>query len=427
MLAFNPHAHNVTTEIAYDFNWGANRKSSRVENEKGEPVPHQWTAGSTETGSRRKLIIKASIPPMGYRQFRLKEGEDSGIAGGVTAGNNSLENEFVRLTILKDGSISISDKKTGKEVFTPEGGCKSLIIDDPSDTWSHDVKTFSKVIGSFGNPTVKVLEKGPLRGILRSITKYGDSTLTTDWSLAAGSNRIAADVTLDWHEHLKMLKFSFPVDVQSPVATYEVPYGYIERAANGDEDPGQRWIDLGGTKGGNGYGLTVMNDAKYGYSVHGNDMRISVARSAVYAHHVPKVLDLSAEHLWMDQGIQTFRMLLVPHEGTWKEASIPRIAEEFSAPPLVIYQGIHPGTMPKSGSFLSVDAENVIVPAVKQAEYSRDTIIRCVETHGMPANASLIAGFAGKQHKLSLRPFEIKTLRVNSNTGDIREVNVLEE
>lgn len=427
ILAFNPHAHSVTTEISYDFNWGSNRKSSRVEDEKGEPVPHQWTPGSTETGSRRKLIVKASIPPMGYRQFRLREGEAPGVADPVTTGKNTLENSFLKLTVIQDGSISIFDKKTGKEIFTKEGGCRALVIDDPSDTWSHDVKTFSKVIGSFGNATVKAPETGPLRGVLRSITKYGDSTLTIDWSLAAGSDRIAADVTLDWHEHLKMLKFSFPVDVQSPVATYEIPYGHIERQANGDEDPGQRWIDLGGTQGGTGYGLTVMNDAKYGYSVHGNDMRISVARSAVYAHHAPKVLDMNSEHLWMDQGIQTFRMLLLPHKGTWKEASVPRIAEEFSSPPLLIYQGIHPGTMPKSGSFLSVDAENVIVPAMKQAEYSRDTIIRCVETHGMPVSASLTAGFAGRQHKLDLKPYEIKTFRVNSNTGDFREVNVLEE
>ena len=50
-------------------------------------------------------------------------------------------------------------------------------------------------------------------------------------------------------------------------ATYETPYGHIVRATNGDEDPGQRWIDLSGKRNGNIYGLTVINDAKYGYSV----------------------------------------------------------------------------------------------------------------------------------------------------------------
>jgi alpha-mannosidase len=150
-----------------------------------------------------------------------------------------------------------------------------------------------------------------------------------------------------------MLKFSFPIDAESPSATYEAPYGNIVRATNGNEDPGQRWIDLTGKRNGNTYGLTVINDAKYGYNVLENDMRISIARSAVYAHHNPKVLDMKAEHIWMDQGIQTFRMLLVPHKDTWKACNIPGIAEEFIAPSVMIYQGIHGGKMAKAGSFLN--------------------------------------------------------------------------
>jgi alpha-mannosidase len=427
ILVFNPHAWETTGIVSYDFNRGANHKSSRVEDESGKPLHHQWTAGSTETGSRKKLLVKTSIPPFGYRQIRLMDGENETTSGPVSAEDNTLENEFIRVRILKDGSVTMLDKETGKETFGADGGCRALIIDDPSDTWSHDVKSFSKIIGNFGNAATRILEPGPLRAIIRCVTTYGNSALTVDWTLVSGSRHLSAEVTLDWKEKLKMLKFSFPVNVQNPLATYETPYGFIERATNGDEDPGQRWIDLTGSRDGKAYGLTVFNDAKYGYSVHGNDMRLSVARSAVYAHHAPRVLDMNADHLWMDQGIQTFRMMLLPHNGTWKEASVPRHAEEFSIPALVIYQGIHPGKMPKSGSFMSIDAENIIVPAVKQAESGRDTIIRCLETHGSPATASLDIAFAGKKQPLTFRPYEIKTIRVNSTTGEVHEVNVLEE
>ena len=234
-------------------------------------------------------------------------------------------------------------------------------------------------------------------------------------------------MTLDWHEHLKMLKFSFPVGVESPVATYEVPYGHIVRETNGDEDPGQRWIDLSGKQKGKNCGLTLINDARYGYNVQGNDMRVSVARSAVYAHHRPRKLDMNAEHLWMDQGIHTFRMMLVPHQGDWREANIARITEEFISLPVAIYQGIHGGTMPKTDSFLAVDNPNVIVTAVKQAETGEDMIIRCVETSGLPAKATLDLRFADKKWTGSFRPCEIKTLRVDKNTGAVKEVNLLEE
>ena len=153
----------------------------------------------------------------------------------------------------------------------------------PAIPWSHDIKTFANEIGAFGNATINVMENGPLRATTRITTTYGASTLTIDWTIYAGSRNLEAKVKLDWHEHLKMLKFSFPVDIESPTATYETPYGHIVRTTNGEEEPGQRWIDLSGNRNGATYGLTVINDAKYGYNVLGNDMRISIARSAVYA------------------------------------------------------------------------------------------------------------------------------------------------
>lgn len=428
LMVFNPHAWEVTGNVEYDYNWGTMHKSSRVDDEKGNALPHQWAPGSSETGSRRKLVVRMAVPAMGYRQIRLRDAENTVQKSVVKVTENSLENGLVKVRISYNGTIGIFDKVAGKEVFAGgETGCRAVIIDDPSDTWSHDIKTFDKEIGAFGNATIKILEEGPLRGKIRSITTYGNSTLTIDWTLCADSKNPEAAVTLDWHEHLKMVKFSFPVEVESPMVTYETSYGTIVRATNGEEDPGQRWIDVTGKRGGATYGLTVLNDAKYGYSISGNDMRISVARSAVYAHHNPKVLDMKVEHLWMDQGIQTFRLMLVPHAGTWQESNMVRIAEEFMAPFVPIYQGIHRGTMPKSGSFLAVDASNVIVSAIKQAEEGEDLIIRCVETNGVAVTAKLELGFAKRKWSGSFRPYEIKTLRMNAKSGNIKVVNLLEE
>jgi alpha-mannosidase len=428
LVVFNPHAWEVRGNLEYDFNQGTQRKSSRVEDEKGNPMLHQWTAGSSETGSRKKLVIQTTLPPMGYLQIRLMDGDTLTAKTVAIAKENRLENEYLRVTISATGALGIFDKETGKELFAGgENGCRAVIIDDPSDTWSHDIKTFSNEIGAFGNAIVKVLENGPLRATIRVTTTYGSSMLTIDWTLYSNSHNLEAKVTLDWHEHLKMLKFSFPVDVEAPTATYETPYGYIVRATNGDEDPGQRWIDLSGKRNKTTYGLTVINDAKYGYNVLRNDMRISIARSAVYAHHNPRVLDMKAEHLWMDQGIQTFRMLLVPHEDTWEKSNIVRIAEEFIAPSVAIYQGIHGGSIPKSGSFLAIDSQNVIVSAVKQSENGEDIIIRCVETFGLSAAATIDLRFVDRKWTGDFRPFEIKTLCVDKKTGTIKVVSLLEE
>ena len=427
LLAFNPNAWEVTGNIEYDFSWNI-KNTSKVEDESGKSLLHQWIAGSTETGNRTRLVAKVSLPALGYRQIRISKGETASIADAVIVKEKLLENDFLRVSFSFSGALSIFDKKAAREVFAgKDTGCRALIINDPSDTWSHNIKTFSEEIGAFGNATFKILETGPLRGAIRVITTYGNSSLTTDWFLTSGSGMLEARVSLNWHERLKMLKFSFPVNVESPVATYETPYGNIERKTNGDEDPGQRWIDVSGKNNGNTCGFCLFNDAKYGYSVHGNDLRLSVARSAVFAHHDPKVLDMKAEHIWMDQGIQTFRMVLAPHKGDWKNNSIVRTAEELHAPPVAIYQGIHGGKLPKSNSFLSSDPENVMVSSIKLAETNDDLVIRCVETEGLASDATIDLKIAGKKWQGKFKPYEIKTLRLNRKSGQIREVNLLEE
>jgi len=428
ILVFNPHAWEVMGNIEYDLNWGTNRKGSRVVDENGVSLSHQWTGGSSETGSRRKLIVSTAIPPMGYRQLRVMEGETPQPLLPVKADDNMLENKYLKVNFSSDGTIGVSDKENGSEVFSGgTTGCRAVVIDDPSDTWSHDVRSFSDEIGAFGHAWVKVMEKGPLRATIRVTSTYGDSSLSVDWSLTSGSRHLEAKVTLNWHERLKMLKFSFPVNVEEPQTTYETSYGHIIRNTKGDEEPGQRWIDLCGKRNGGLYGLTLLNDAKYGYSVNGNDMRVSVVRSAVFAHHVPKKLDNETEYYWMDQGIQTFRMLLVPHKGTWKENNIPRIAEEFMSQLIPVYQGIHGGSLPKTSSFLAVDSPGIVVSAIKKAEKSDDIIIRCVETFGEAVNATVDIPFIKVKWKGNFRPCEIKSLSVDIKTGAVKEVNLLEE
>ncbi len=428
IVVFNPHAWEFDGNIEYDYNWRSDNKSSRVEDENGNPLAHQWTIGSSQTGNRKKLIINAKIPPLGYRQIRLRKAETPQIKKVATATANVLENEFIRVQFSSNGTLGIIDKETGEELFIGgTTGCRPLVIKDITDTWSHSVQSFTEEIGAFENAKIKVLEEGPLRSIIRVVSSYNSSTLTIDWVLYSGSGNLEAKVTLDWHEHHKMLKFAFPVNVVSPLATYETPYGNIERKTNGDEDPGQRWIDLSGKQKGNLYGLTVINDAKYGYSVVDNDMRISIVRSPVFAHHRPLVLDETKEYVWMDQGIQTFRMLLVPHKNSWRESNIVKLADEFIAPLIPIYQGIHGGTMPKSGSLISTDSENVVISALKLSEEGEDLIIRCVETLGLSTESSVNLHFINSKWKGNFKPYEIKTLGVDKNNGSVKELNLLED
>lgn len=428
-VVFNPHAWPVKENIEYDFGWDR-ATAGYIQDETGRVLPSQWIDATTVTMNRLGFATQVEVPPFGYRQIRILKGVPPQPSPKTTlqVSDRMLENEFLRVIFSPNGTVGILDKRTGHQVFQGgDTGARAVVLDDPSDTWSHHVRAYDKEIGAFGAATTKVIETGPLRGRVRMRSTYGASTLTTDWILYANSSNLEMRVALDWHERQKMLKFSFPVDLANPEATYEIPYGAMKRNNVGDEDPGQRWIDVTGTHAGRRYGLGIVNDAKYGYSVGGTDMRVSVVRGAVYAQHEPRTLDPNSDYQWMDQGVQEFRMLLMPHVGGWQDAQVVHAAEELVAPPAIMYQGIHPGTRPESGSFLSVDSPNVIVSAVKEAEEGDDIVIRCFEATGRQSKATVNLAFAKSQWSGTFHPFEIKTLRVNRRTGAVTEVNILEQ
>jgi alpha-mannosidase len=428
LVVFNPHAWPVKTNVEYDISWDK-KIPARAEDEMGNALPLQWVEPNSHFSIRTGLVAQVEVPAFGYRQIRIHKVDtaEPPPAGAVHAHDEVMENDHLRVTFAPNGSFALLDKDTGKEVFRNGAtGGAALVMDDPSDTWSHNVRAYDKQVGVFQRQELKIEEDGPLRARVRVRSTYGASTLTTDWILYADSRKLEARVSLDWHEHLKMLKFSFPVDVAAPQATYEIGYGAIQRGTKGDEDPGQRWIDVTGTRDGSPYGLAILNDAKYGYSIDGSDMRVSIARAAVYAEHMPYKLIPGVDYQWQDQGIQNFRMELMPHTGSWQDAGVVHAAEELVDEVPVIYQGIHPGTRPQSASFLSVDAPDIVVEAVKQAEDNGDIIVRSYETAGRATTAHLDLAFAKAKWTGVYHPYEIKTIRLNARTGAIAEVNALE-
>src|SRR5207247_6101479 len=197
--------------------------------------------------------------------------------------------------------------------------------------------------GEFESVSVKLVECGPVRGILRVESRWGSSTLREDYVLAAGAAHVDVRVALDWHEGRKLLKLRYPTSVDAGTATYETPYGHLERPASGDEEPGQSWVDVSG----DGRGLTVINDAKHGYDVRGGDIGISAVRSPVWAWHHPRELEEGGHFEYMDLGRQEFRVRLVPHAGDWRRAGVVRLAAELNQPAFALLETCHRGPLPQ--------------------------------------------------------------------------------
>jgi alpha-mannosidase len=252
-----------------------------------------------------------------------------------------------------------------------------------------------------------------VRAIIRVNSRYGASTLTEDIVVWAGSDEVEIRVILDWREKAGLLKLRTPTPLVDTTAAYEIPYGVIERPADGDEEPGQRWIDTSGTiPGSEGrFGVAVLNDAKYGFDVLDGELGVTAVRSPIYAHHEPMVPREGVRYQFQDQGVQRLTLRLVPHRGAWSDAKLTRRAMALNQRPTVLIESRHQGSRPATASFVSVEPENVIVAAVKGAEDGDGLVLRVVETAGRRAAARIALGDRGQAIALDIGPFEIRTVR----------------
>jgi alpha-mannosidase len=293
------------------------------------------------------------------------------------------------------------------------------------DSYREEVGEFSAVAAP------KPVATGPMEAALRVETSFGASHAVQEIALSPGSPVIRVRMTVDWHERHRVLKLCFPLRIAQPVATYEIPYGAIVREPNGNEEPGQRWIDVSGKAESRGrpadYGCSLLNDGKYGFDVLGSEMRMTVLRSPIYCFHDPAKVDPRRQYEYTDQGVQTLRYALVPHAGGWQDAGTVRRAQELNIPLTVKEEPAHPGVLPRAYSLVEVGADGVIVEVVKPSEDGGDIILRAYETHGSSVRAPI--AFAGRPlGEFSFGASEIKTLRLSrrGKTWRAREVDMLE-
>ncbi len=349
-----------------------------VDGETGDTIPYQFVK---HCGDKRDIVFLAqNIPPCGYKSFfvqsrmiqKLKKFHSK-----IRANKEGLENEFFAIKLDKNGHIvSLYDKRCDRELI-PQG-CKANVFqafeDRPLqyDAWNIDIFYQDKMWELNDLDDIEVIEEGPIRAGLQLKRSWHNSAIVQRIYVYSGLPRIDFETEVDWHEHHILLKVAFLVEINANRATYEIPFGTIERPNHWNtpwdwarfEVPAQRWADL--SEG--DYGVSLLNDSKYGYDIKGNVIRLTLIKSAT--HPDPKA----------DQGLHRFTYALYPHIGDWRNGTI-RFASELNEPLLVRVETPHKGLLPTHSSFLSLDKNHVFVAAVKLAEDGDGLIVRVYEGH----------------------------------------------
>jgi alpha-mannosidase len=391
-------------------------------------VPSQVVAIHDAGGRHRaEVAFIAEVGGLGFRVYHILNEEGSPAPSQLCAGPDSLENTRFHLQFdPESGALaSLRDKIRGTEYLAAAGNTL-LVIDDPSDTWSHGVDFFRNQIGAFhARGRVQLLAGGPVCAILRITSEYGRSLAQQDIFVYADLDRIDCHMTIDWREQFKMVKLPFPLALQDTTATFDIPYGAIVRQATGEEEPGQFWGDVTGSANGNQCGVALLNDCKYGFDVKDSEMRMTVLRSPIYAFHDPRKPDPRVTYDFTDQGEQHLRYALIPHDGSWRDAHVPRRAWEFNLPLIARLEPAHSGPLGRSGALAEIKPENVVGTVIKLAEKGGDLILRFYEAEGLSAKGTVRLPREKLRRTVNVSPWEIKTVRI-SRSGKVANVNLLE-
>lgn len=331
-----------------------------------------------------KTIFADKIPAHGWRVI-----PENYVDNSIVVSDKSIENDVLKV-IFNDSYhiISIYDKTENREVLASgsEANVLEMFEDYPYDFDAWELSDYYKQKKWIADDVsgVELLKNG-----LRIKRKYMKSEISQDIILREGSKRIDFVTTVDWHENHTLLKASFPVDIHNTFATYDIQFGNVQRptysSTNQDsakfEVCAHKWSDLSE----NTYGVSLLNDCKYGYSTEENVMKITLLKSAKWPN--PEA----------DMGINTFTYSLYPHTGDCRVGKT--VAEGYLLNmPLEVYRvDANNGTIPDCYSLIENNNENVVIETVKKAESDNSVIVRLYEPHNCKANTTVTANFDFKE------------------------------
>ncbi|NES69617.1 MAG: hypothetical protein F6K24_32580 [Okeania sp. SIO2D1] len=339
------------------------------------------------------LFNAEAIPGVGYRLFWLcQEAEKHGGGKEKRGAGFVLDNGLLEVVVDKEtGQLQrVWDRFNGREVLAGAGNQLQFFQDQGQywDAWNIDPNYERYPLPAPQLKSISWLETGQIQQRLRVVLQFQHSEITQDYLLQADSPVLRMVTKVDWRETHVLLKAAFPFNLEADYASYEIACGTIERTTKPQtaaekaqwEVFAHRWADL--TDNSQTYGVSLLNDCKYGYDAKPEQLRLSLLRSPCWP-------DPEA-----DRGEHHFTYALYPHRGTWQDGATVRRGYELNVPlqslMLDVSKQEKTTTLPPTATLLNIGDESLILMACKQAEDDQKTmILRCYESQGQECDLTL--------------------------------------
>ena len=379
------------------------------------PVQH------TEKGA---FVSLKDLPAKGWRTYQTRTEAVSAPSPFTLSDDRHLETPYYTVELDENGLFArLYDKENRREVFKSgqKGNLMRMYEDKPIyyDNWDIDIYYTEKSWDVTDLQRLEWEEIGPVCAVLKLERKVSNSLIRQTIRFYADSRRIDFETWVDWHEHQHLLKVHFPVDVHTDEATFDIQFGNLKRKITQNtswdvarfESCGQKWMDLSEGH----YGVSLLNDCKYGHSVLDGSMALTLIKSGIEPNPTT------------DQEEHFFTYALLPHAGDWRNGTV-REAYCLNQPALSFRGG-------KAGSeysLASVGAPNVVLETIKQAEDGDGWIVRLYECDNARTDTFLRwnrpvlsveecncieekkadASFENGGISFTILPYEIKTFRI---------------
>jgi len=393
-----------------------NFPSVLVRDGSGKTYPAQIVGGkSTPPGFTSKVrFVADALPAGGYKTFYVDMTKPGKFNQSLRVNDSTFQTEFFRVTFnMETGNIvSLYDKRTGREYVEPGGELNQLrmyLEDKNGGMKAWYINKIVKEEDVTNVESVEVEEVGPVRACVKSVKTWGNSRFIERAYIYRSYPRIEYDLEVRWLEtgsdstHSPMLRATFPINIDESSFYNHVPFDVVERPIDGklngkpvphyiqhrdvygieaaDKDgqevPAQHWVDL--TDGETG--IALLNDSKYGHSVHEGKLRLTLMRAA------------GDPDLYPNLGKFNIRYALYPHEGNWTNG-VWTEGEDFNVP---VYAAEPPSsalaqkdaTRPEEASLISLEGNGVVLSGMKKAEKGNELIVRVAEMEGNRTTAKL--------------------------------------
>ena len=340
---------------------------------------------------------------------------------------NSIETPFYSVKFDEFGQMtSIYDKENLREVLqTGKLGNELRIYEDKPlsfSAWNTDIFYEEKSWQVNEVTSVQWTEVGPVRATLLIERNVMDTIIRQQVHFYAEDRRIDFDTYVDWKFSEHLLKVHFPVDVHTDEATFDIQFGNLKRKIHTNtswdvarfETCGHKWADL--SEG--DYGVSLLNDCKYGHSMKNNVMSLTLIKSGTEPNKTA------------DQEEHYFTYSLYPHAGGWEAAKTVQEAMSLNVPVKAV---LKKAAVDKF-SYMSVNKENVVLETIKAAEDGDGIMIRLYEVENKRSHVTLnvndkivsaietnmleeseaVQNLQVSEHEVSfeIKPYEVKTFRV---------------